>query len=383
MSNIPKEFYKSCNLTDNPFRENPAVASHERASIWVGYDKENRQLQRVLNQARSDQLGSTRFFLMYGGFGTGKSHALLWAQNQILHKQKEEFNSCAYFIRSLKTHGGKFSFHRAFKEFVINQSELIQDLEKFGNFLKDRISNYKREFGISPSESPQVVIEKIFQSPELTNLALKFYQANDTKEFQAAITVSDDFDSILRFTSLVKLFTYNIPSPSTEDNRFKKAVYLFIDELDDLSGATPKEARMVNDDLRHLYDNCQGCFCLGIALSAELSELSAYFMDYVLTRIDRTIELSFLDKAQALTFVKEMLATVRIVSDESYYPFADASVEYIIDQIVQLTPRKIIKAMYETIEQVRLCGFVPREGKPIDLDILDDLNIMEEVIECL
>ena len=89
MALTPKQFYETCNLTDNPFKENPAVATHERASIWVGYEKENRRLQRVLTQARSDQLASTRFFLMYGGYGTGKSHALLWAQNLILLKQKE------------------------------------------------------------------------------------------------------------------------------------------------------------------------------------------------------------------------------------------------------------------------------------------------------
>src|SRR6478672_9964278 len=114
MNMTPADFYAAANLKENPFMENPAVASHARAALWVGYEKQKDQLTRVLTQARSDQLGSTRFFLMYGGFGTGKSHALLWAQNYILHQKREEFNACAYFIRSLKTQGGKFSFHRAF-----------------------------------------------------------------------------------------------------------------------------------------------------------------------------------------------------------------------------------------------------------------------------
>lgn len=387
MSTTTKDFYAACNLTENPFVENPAVASHERASIWVGYEKERQRLVRILTQARSDNLGSTRFFLLFGSYGTGKSHALLWAQNLILHQEASEFNSSAYFIRSLKTHGGKFSFFRAFQEYVINQSNLMDDLERFSWFLKDKISLYKAEHGISSGEDPRKVIESIFRAPELVQLALKFYQANSKDELAAAIRVNDDFDSILRFTSLVKLFTFNIPSPNVPDNRFKRTVYLFIDELDDLQGASPKEARLVNDHLRHLYDSCQGCFCLGVAISAELSELSAYFLDFVLSRIDRTIELSLLDKQQAVDFIKDMLNTRRLhdvpAGVPPFFPFSNEAIEYLVDQIVQLTPRKIVKAMYETIEQLRVGGFAPSLDKMVSLETLDDFDIMEDVIECL
>ena len=377
----PKEFYESCNLQENPFVENPAVASHERASIWVGYEQENKKLVRVLKQARSDQLGSTRFFLLYGGFGTGKSHALLWAQNLILHEEKEEFNSCAYFVRSLKTHGGKFSFFRAFQEYIINQSDILKDLEAFKNHLAHKIVIYQQENGIPPSTDPKTVMESIFRSPELVNLASKIHHSRTSNELEAAISVKDDFDSILVFTNLVKLFTFNVPSKTIEDNRFKKAVYLFIDELDDLDGASVRESRMVNDHLRHLYDNCQGCFGLGIAMSAEVSELPMYFTDFVLTRIDRSIELSLLDKSQALMFIKGMLMNRRVVPDDSFFPFSVDAVEYIVDQINQMTPRRLVKAMYETIEQIRLEGFLPSETNLVSLDALDDLGIMEEIIE--
>jgi len=379
----PKEFYEKCNLTENPFIENPAVASHERASIWVGYEPENKKLVRILKQARSDQLGSIRFFLLYGGFGTGKTHALLWAQNMILHREKDKFNSCSYFIRSLKTHGGKFSFYRAFQEYIVNQSDLLKDIEKFKNHLIDKVSEYKKENGIEPTADPDVVMEQIFQSPQLVNLASKIYHSKGIDEIKDAISVSDDFDSILVFTNLVKLFTYNIRSKDIEDNRFKRAVYLFIDELDDLLGASAKDARIVNDHLRHLYDSCQGCFGLGIAISAEVSELPMYFLDPVLSRVDRNIELSLLDKPQALDFIKQMLSKYRIKEDDSYFPFSDEAIEHIVDQINQMTPRKIVKAMYETIEQVRLDEFEPKSTNMVTLDALDEMDIMEEIIECL
>lgn len=379
----PNDFYNLCNLKQNPFVENPAVASHSRASIWVGYEPENKKLVRVLKQARSDQLGSTRFFLLYGGFGTGKSHALLWAQNLILHKEKEQFNSCAYFIRSLKTHGGKFSFYRAFQEYVVNQSELLKDLDGFKYFLSDKVAFYKKEHNIEPETDPNVVLKQIFQSPELVNLASKILHSRSEQEIQNSISVSDDFDSIICFTNIVKLFTYNIPSTQTDDNRFKRAVYLFIDEMDDLQLASAKEARIVNDHLRHLYDSCQGCFALGVALSAEVAELPMYFTDFVLSRIDRSIELSLLDKPQALDFIRQMISEHRVKEDDSFYPFGEDAIEYIVDQINQMTPRKLVKAMYETIEQVRLEEFEPSKENLITLDRLDDMDIMEEIVECL
>jgi hypothetical protein len=379
----PKDFYLASKLNDNPFKENPALASHERASVWIGYEKENNKLQRVLTQTRSDQLGSTRFFLLFGNYGTGKTHALLWAQNLILEEQGDDFNSCVYFIRSLKTQGGKFSFYRAFEEYVINQSALIDDLKKFSNFLKSKVAKYQEEYGIPPDEDATKTIKAIFKAPELVSFAIELYQAVSPGQFEATVKVKDDFDSIIRFTSLVKLFTFNIPSLTVEDNRFKKAVYLFIDELDDLQGASTKESRVVNDHLRHLYDNCQGCFCLGIALSAELSELSYFFLDYVLSRIDRNIELSQMDKDQAMTFVKDMLQTSRTETTDDFYPFEEGAIDYLLEQIIQLTPRKVVKAMFETIELVRLGGFKPADNNLITLDVLDSLDVTEEVLESI
>ena len=96
----------------------------------------------------------------------------------------------------------------------------------------------------------------------------------------------------------------------TESRRFKKGTYLFIDELDDLERASVKEAREVNHILRHIYDNCPNCFCMIIALSAEISQLAVLFFDYVLSRIHRQIELVVLDKDDAVAFVKEILARI-------------------------------------------------------------------------
>lgn len=373
------EFYSACKLTENPFRENPAVASSKRASIWVGYEKERRKLVRIIEQARADQIGSTRMFLLFGNFGTGKSHAFLWLQNIILHDQSEEFDSCVYYIRSLKTQGGKFSFFRAFQEYVVRQSRLLEDLNEFRSFLQTEVPLYKRNFDIPSKSDNTEVIKTIFQAPELVHLATTIYETSGSLE--DVVTVKDDFDSIQRFSTLVNLFTFPIPDKEGNSVRYKKAVYLFIDELDDLQGTTAKEGRLVNDHIRHLYDYSQGCFCLGLGISAELSELSMYFLDYVLTRIDRTIELTQLDRDQALEFIRGIFKHARTEDVSDFFPFEQQAIEHIIDRMVQITPRAIIKSMFETIEHIRLQSFSPTEDNLVTLDKLDELGVLEDVLD--
>ena len=52
-----------------------------------------------------DQIGNSNLVLLYGDYGTGKSHALLWARHQILDAKKSEFNSVCYYIQTLRKDG--------------------------------------------------------------------------------------------------------------------------------------------------------------------------------------------------------------------------------------------------------------------------------------
>ena len=122
------------------------------------------------------------FYRFASDFHKGKSHAFLWAQNMILHEKKDEFNSCSYFINSLKTQGGKFSFYRAFQEYVVNQSDLVEDLSKYRNTLHSQITKYKEEYGKPADVNEKVIMEEIFKSPSLINLAHQIYVANDKDE---------------------------------------------------------------------------------------------------------------------------------------------------------------------------------------------------------
>ena len=379
----PNEYYSKSNLRDNPFRSNPNFAADPRARVWVGYERQKRQLVKYLNRSLSDQVGNANFLMLYGDYGTGKSHALLWAQSLILGEEKDSFNSVCYLIPTLRRDKGKMTFAGAFVDDVVAKSNLLADTQAFHNFLVECIAAYRHEKNIEHNVPPEKIIELLIPAVELYNFAKEIYKNQSLEELQALLTPSGitDYQAMTIFTRLANLFVSEIQISDNDIRRFKKGAYLFIDELDDLERGNPKEAREVNDILRHIYDNCPNCFCIIIALSAEISQLSALFFDYILSRIHRQIELTVLDKDDAVNFVCEILNNNRIDSngEVDFFPFEETAIESIASQITEITPRKIVTTMQQVIEEVRLAGHNPEDGR-VSLNFLDEHEIVEEIL---
>ena len=378
-----REYYNKCNLRDNPFRSNPTFAADLRARIWVGYEKQRKLLDRYLKRSLSDQVGNANFLMLYGDYGTGKSHALLWAQNRILHDDSDTFNSVCYFIPTLRKDKGKLTFAGAFLDDILMKSSLIADLMKFNNFLSECITKFRKASGYDHDVSQEKIIEQLIPAVELYNFAKEISSCKEKEDYQKFITsrISADYQAMMTFTRLVNLFVHEIKISEKEACRFKNGAYLFIDELDDLGRAPVKEAREVNDLLRHIYDNCPNCFCMVIALTAEISQIQVYFMDYILSRIHRQIELVVLNKDDAVSFVKEILENNRIDQDglADFFPFEEEAIHGITSQLREITPRKIVNIMQQVLEEVRLVGHDPDESA-ISLDILDEHDIIEDIL---
>lgn len=379
----PAQYYEKSNLKDNPFRSNPNFAADPRARIWVGYEKQKKQLDKYLKRSLSDQVGNANFLMIYGNYGTGKSHALLWAQNRILHDEKATFNSVCYFIPTLRKDKGKLTFAGAFLDDLVAKSPLLADVQAFHNFLMECISACRVAKGYGHDVPPEKIIETLIPPVELNNFAKEINRCQEAEDFRKLLAPKTltDYQAMMIFTRLVNLFVHEMQISDTDVRRFKKGAYLFIDELDDLERASVKEAREVNDILRHIYDNCPNCFCMVIALSAEISQLAVLFFDYILSRIHRQIELVVLDKDDAVSFVREILNSNRVDPDEDgdFYPFEEAAIETVASQLTEITPRKIVTTMQQVIEEVRLAGHDPEDGT-VSVDFLDEHEIVEEVL---
>ena len=379
----PREYYEKANLKDNPFRSNPNFAADPRAGIWVGYKKQKRQLNKYLYRSLADQVGNANFIMLYGDYGTGKSHALLWAQNRILHNEKATFESVCYFIPTLRKNKGKLTFAGAFLDDIVAKSDLMADVQTYRTFLNKCISDCRTAHGHDHTIPDEKIIETLIPPVELNTFAKEIYHCQKEEDYFELIAPKTltDYQAMMTFTRLVNLFVDEMEVSSINKRRFKKGAYLFIDELDDLERASAKEAREVNDILRHIHDNCPNCFCMVIALSAEISQLAVLFFDYILNRIQRQIELAKLDKDDAVEFVREILACGRIDSDgeSDFFPFEEDAINTIASQLTEITPRKIVTTMQQVIEEVRLAGHDPADGR-VSVEFLDENEIIEEVL---
>jgi hypothetical protein len=128
---------------------------------------------------------------------------------------------------------------------------------------------------------------------------LKCDDENGVKELLSPKGLGD-YQAMVTLTNLINLLVFEIDLLQSP-KRFKKAAYLFIDELDLLATSSAKEAREVNELLRHIYDNCPNCFCLVLAFTATAAELNVLFAEYVLQRVSKQIKMDLLGIDDAKT----------------------------------------------------------------------------------
>jgi len=347
--------------------------------LWIGYDEERQTLEKFLRRPLADEIGDTNLLLIFGELGTGKSHALLWSQYYISQKMKGEFCSMSFYIRTLKKQKGVMTFQGAFQEDIIGRSNIVMDILIYKQFLDERIIEYKKDKSIGPEVSKDSILQIILKSTELLNLAKEILDCDSEDDVRDIISPKNDYEAFDLFMRLTNLFVYEFNLPSG-NYRYKKAVYLFIDEMDRLGFSSLKEARDVNDLIVHLYDGCPECFGMILAATATPAELNVLFSAPVMERVDRQIQLELLQPNDAKLFTKDVLDSARIdnTKNAGYYPFAEDVIDTVVSGLVSITPRKIMKSMQRLTEEVRLADLNPANGV-ITTKMLDDNHIWEEI----
>lgn len=378
----PDEFYAASNLTDNPFRSQPIYGGDPRMAIWVSYEKQRRQMMKYLTRSRADQVGNVNFVMLYGQYGTGKSHALLWAINEITNRAKDQFNALAYYIPSLKKDKGGLTFAGAYRSDLVNKSSFVSDVWNYRSHLQSTIAKFRDENPETLSFSDEELLKKLFVQVDLSRMAYAVHECSSSDELRRLLCPDKltDYEAMILFTTIVNMVVSDIKLAG-ETRRFKNAVYLMIDEMDDLIRATAKEARDINDILRHMYDLCPNRFGIAIGLSAEVADLSSIFYEYLLERIQKRIHLDTMDRDDAVEFVREILDAWRVdpAGETGFYPFDEDAIVAIAGNLNRITPRKIIDIMQQTLEEVRLAELDPRQALA-DERFLEDHEVLEEVL---
>jgi hypothetical protein len=377
------DYYAAANLTTNPFRSQATFEDDPRLTVWAGQERERLLLQKFLERSRADQVGNTNGLLLYGTYGTGKSHALLWSL-QWIRGLTEGGQSSAYYIPTLKKDKGKLSFAIALRDDLVARTSFVEDVVHYRQWLNRAIRQYIDEQGLPPETADDIVIEKLIPAVELSNFAKELHRVanGNTKDFLAS--GRSDYQATLLFTRLVNLFVHEVRFKNSVD-RFRQSVYLMIDELDVLVNASAKEVIEVNELIRHLYDMCPNCFGLVLAISAEQELLPTVFTDFVLSRMGRQISFSVLDRQAAVEFAIEVMDSEPMRVDRTdpdklgAFPFSNEALDAVLGAISFRTPRKVVNVLQQLIEEARLADLDPSNGA-ITIEQLDQSDILEDLI---
>ncbi len=375
------EFYYACNLKDNPFRSTPAIDSDPRMRIWVGYQREKEILTKFLTRSRTDMVGNTNLLLVYGDYGNGKSHSLLWAKNHI--QTDPDFDSLVFYIQTLKKDAGKLTFAGALSHDIVGKSNLVGELLNFKGFIESRIQEHISEHNIPSSTPRDVIIDSILGSHELSGFAKQIRHCDNEEDVKNLIIPDkvSDYQAMTTFANIVNLFTYKFVS---EDRiiSFKKGMYLFIDELDLLQHSPAKELREVNDLIRHLYDLCPNAFCIVLAFTATAAEVPILFAEYLMSRVSKQIVLEPLGPDEAKDFIRDIMDGERNhqSGEVGCYPFEEGAIDLIVGNLVTITPRKIINVMQQVLEEVRLLDHEPSRNNLVTQDFLDTNNVIDDIV---
>jgi hypothetical protein len=377
------EYYAAANLKTNPFRSQATFEDDPRLAVWAGQERERFMLQKFLERSRAEKVGNTNGLLLYGHYGTGKSHALLWSM-QWLRSLSENGQSVAYYIPTLKKDRGKLSFAIALGDDLVARTTFMEDVALYRQWLARAIRRYMDEEGLPADTSDDFVIERLIPAVDLSNFARELYRipADGLRDYLAELRT--DYQAMLLFTRIVNLFVHEIRFRDSV-TRFRQSAYLMIDELEDLMNASAKEVIQVNDLIRHLYDMCPTCFGLVLALSAEQELLPTVFTEPVLSRIGRQIAFSVLDRQAAVDFAIEIMNSEAMRVDGTdetrlgAFPFTRDALEAVLGSVSFRTPRKIVNVLQQLIEEARLADLNPAEG-PITVEQLDRSAILDELL---
>lgn len=375
------EYYTACNLKENPFRALPVQDADPRMNVWAGYEKEKDTLLKFLTRTRNDQVGNINFLLIYGEYGIGKSHAMLWSKHYI--QKSDEFNSLVFYVPTLKKENGRLSFAGVLRYDIVEKSHLLEQLMEFKHFLDHILTKFKDVNNLPQSTSKDECLKRIVQSYDLLNFAKKLFHCETELDIRNLILPDKviDYQAVIIFSNIVNLVTYRFNIQNT-DASFKKAAFLFIDETDLLVDVSAKEQREANELFRHLYDYCPSAFCLVLGLTGSAAEIPIMFAPYVLSRITRQIVLTPMNPNEAKEFIRKILDGERENNDSltGYYPFSESAIDLIVGNLVAITPRKIITTMQQVLEEVRLIDFKPSRNNLITREFLDEKEVVVDIL---
>lgn len=377
-------------LTRNPF----TLVPDERVTIWAGYENLRTQLLDVIESCRSDRVGLSEFTILYGDYGTGKSHALRYLRYWITEKEKDDFVSPCVYLETIKV-AASTNFVALYRSIM---EQLIPHIEETASWLDSAVEKEVRgKLPDSNRREQDNAMERLYQDPQLTpgypplGMLLKEIKAGNDEPVSLLLgekitgrgamskyrhytmtgPIDSEYDATRCLGAYVNLCTRGAPAlAETAPSARNKAFYFFVDELETVGDLRPQEVLSLNQGIRDLINACPENTCFLLGMTGDVQLLYALLTQPVIRRMSRDpLELEPLVSQEAVDFLVEVLKAHRLDSnDQDAYPFTKEALTVIAEDTQRKTPSDLFRGCRRVLEKSVLSGSLD-EGGLIDADM--------------
>jgi hypothetical protein len=367
----------------------------ENNIVWAGSTKNKNELLRIVREVRHGQLELSHLALLYGEYGSGKTHALRYVRDQLnsmgrslvvyLEKPKvEKAGSFLGIVKEVIKQIGRGPLRNAVEPIVRHiqqevQRELPERLAKASQEdLRDVAAFTKR----AQAESRRKLQEGLYpRFPEIFNVfeglvndeadawtyfsgkfpvaALKTYELNSG--------IEDDHDALRALAATYTILTSKFSE--IQGTPVFDAAYLFVDEMEQFLEMKAAEYVSIRTGMRDLFNSCTEHFALLLSATAENASLfHGLLEEAIMVRITaEPIHISSHDEVEdGARFLTDLIKYARNgqQAPSVEHPFTHEGLKEVVERTTApRTARKLIK----NANRVWLgCASAVMEGSQID-----------------
>ena len=353
-------------LVKDPFPLQPMST----VTNWAGRAAEKELLTDIIRTPLATDIGTSEFTVIHGEYGAGKSHSLRYFESMVNEFMKEDFESIAIYVPTVKM-GQRTSFLRLYQEVIqiINTDRLVSlsrsVREGFTSAMNDVRNNLTREGQTiaAGAISEEYLEEQVFHAvdeidrpmlrlvldiAEEDEQAIGYLQGTDRPPPATGLAgrVDNDFAAAKTLGGLLRILTRSISGQRPAC----LAAYLFLDEVEAILDDRQQDLVQFFQGIRNLVNELPYNFCLLMSFSADTALMEAIIPQAILQRMTRGqyVELSPLTPDDAKDFVVELLNQHRpdgFVDTNPFHPFTEESIELALERLSQITPRHLFRML--------------------------------------
>jgi len=379
------EFIKY-NLLENPFRVGPEVDPSKL--IWVGRNDLKQKIKQRINYGI--KTSPSRLVLNWGSYGSGKTHAANFftrtdfiknnfegkTKNLKINLPRSSKNAVQAFLRALL---GQLNFDNIIKDFAELEGKFPDNIEQIieSSTQDSIIAEFLKLFVKKGHyfENNKEVFEKQIPYNSLKDVLYgnKIDKATQN-QLQVTIGLDDDEQIVNLLSGIFNCITY--------DKNLYKAVFLWIDEFEDINTLPKSTQDRFTTFLRQLFDKTPNNLNIFINFTlktfAEIEDLSYQLGEALANRTNVYIEFDLLSIEDAKDYLLELLNHEKFRpqnGDKTFAPFTSSAVTDVLEKIGKFSIRKINETFSLLIELALI-----EENPPDEIDLNFVHKVKSELI---